>query len=70
MGKNGKGVNKSPGLSKACHFCQRQKVTEKKDCKHQQEWLKKNKQAAEADIAISSVDTEILMTSYVEDNTS
>jgi len=41
----------------------------KNDCKHQQKWLKKKGQAAEADIASRVEDTEILMASY-EDNTS
>ena len=58
---------KSLGLSKACHFCHR-KGHWKKDCKHQQEWLKKKGQSMDADVA-SSVDTEVLMASYVEDNT-
>jgi len=36
----------------------------------QQEWLKKKGQAAEADVASGVDDTKVLMTSYVEDNTS
>jgi len=39
------------------------------DYKHRQEWLEKKRQASEADLA-SSVDTEVLMTSYIKDNTS
>ena len=42
----------------------------KEDYKYRQEWLKKKGQAAEADVVMSGVDTEVLMASYVDDNTS
>jgi len=38
-------------------------------CKHRQEWLKKKGQITEANVATSGVDTELLMASYVEENT-
>ena len=68
MSRGGKG-KKGLSLSKACHFCHMEGHW-KNDCKHRQEWLKKKRQATEADVAMSDVDTEVLMTSYVEDNTS
>jgi len=51
-----------------CHFCH--EGYWKNDCKHRQEWLKKKGQVIEADVASGVSDTEILMASYVEDNTS
>ena len=61
---------KSLGLSKACHFYHMKGHWEN-DSKHRQEWLKKKGQAAEVDVALSGVeDTEVLMASYVKDNTS
>ena len=60
---------KGPGSSKVCHFCHRE-GHRKNDCKHGQEWLKKKGQAVEADVGSGVEDTEVLMTSYVEDNTS
>jgi len=67
-GRKGREGKKSPGSSKACHFCHR-KGHWKNDYKHQQEWLKKKGQAAKIDVA-KDVDTKVLMASYVEDNTS
>ena len=60
---------KGPSSSKTCHFCHREGYW-KNDCKHRQEWLKKKGQAAEADVASGVEDTEVLMTSYIENNTS
>ena len=59
---------KERGEGKKNHFCHRESHW-KNDCKNRQEWLKKKEQAAEADVE-SVVDTEVLMTSYVEGNTS
>ena len=67
-GKKEREGKKSLGSSKVWHFCQ-QEGHWKKDCKHRQEWLKKNKQAVKADILMSCVDTEVLMASYIENNT-
>jgi len=41
----------------------------KENC-HRQEWLKKKGRPVKADVAMSGIDTEILMASYVENNTS
>jgi len=54
--------------SKASHFCHREGHW-KNDCKYRQEWLKKMGQDAEAEVASSVEDTELLMATY-EDNTS
>ena len=59
---------KGPGSSKACHFYHKGGYW-KNCCKHRQKWLKKE-QTAEADVASGVSETEILMASYVEDNTS
>ena len=70
-GRKGRGEGKK-GLSlpKVCHFCHR-KGHWKNDCKHRQEWFKKKGQVAEADIVLSGVeDTEVLMASYIKNNTS
>ena len=66
MGRKEREGKRSQGSSKVFHFCEQK--SHRKDCKHRQEWLKKV-QTAEAYVAMSSVDTEVLMTSYV-DNTS
>ena len=42
----------------------------KNDCKYRQEWLKKKGQSSEADVASGVKDAEVLMTSYIEHNTS
>jgi len=55
------------GSSNACHFCHRE-CHWKKDFMHRHEWLKKKRKAAETDIVISDVDTEVLTDSI--DNTS
>ena len=68
-GKKGREGKKGLGSSKACHFCHRESYW-KNDCKHQQEWLKKKGQTAEADVASGVSHTEVLMTSHVEDYTS
>jgi len=65
MEKKGK---RSSGSSKACYFCQQE--SHWMDGMHRQAWLKKKGQAVEANIAMSSVDTEVFMTSYIGDNTS
>ena len=51
---------KSLGVSKACHFYHK-KGHWKNDCKHRRKWLKKE-QVVEAEILMSGVDTEVLMT--------
>ena len=68
MGRKGREGKKSQGSSTACHFCHKDGHW-KKDCKIRQEWLKKKGQAAEADVAMSSIETEVLTTSIFEDNT-
>ena len=67
-GRKGREGKKGPSSSKACHFCHREGHW-KNDYKHQKEWLKKKRQAAEADVASSINDIEILMASN-KDNTS
>ena len=70
MGRKGRGERKKgPDSSKVCHFCHREGHS-KNDCKHRQEWLKNKRQAAEIDVALSGLEEiEVLMTSYIEDNT-
>jgi len=67
--KRGEEGKKGPGSSKASHFCHREGHW-KNDCKHRRERLKKKRQAAEADVVRGVEDTEVLMTSYVENNIS
>jgi len=69
-GRKGRGEGKKGlGSSKACHFCHSE-CHWKNDYKLRQKWLKKKKQAAEADIVLSGVeDTEVLTASY-KNNTS
>jgi hypothetical protein len=52
----------------ACRLCHKDGHW-KKDCKIRQDWLKKKGQAAEADVAMSGIETEVLTTSIIEDNT-
>ena len=59
---------KSQDSSKACYFCHKESHL-KNDCKYQQELLKKKGEAVEANVT-SGVNTEVLMASFVEDNTS
>jgi len=67
--KKERGGKKSSGSSKKCQIYHR-KSHWKKNCKHRQEWLKKKGQAAEANVAEGVSNTNVLMTSYIEDNTS
>jgi len=66
-GRKGRGEGKKgSGSSKVHDFCHIEGHW-KNDCKHQQEWLKKKRQAAKAGVTLSSVkDTEVLMASYVD----
>ena len=67
MGRIGREGKKSPDSSKTCHFCHKEGHW-KKYCKYTQEWLKKKRQIAEADI-VEGVSDTYMLTTFI-DNTS
>ena len=69
MGRKGRGKERKVQNRQRRVTFVKMKVTGKK-CKHRQKWLKKKGQVVEANVAMSDVDTKVLIASYVEDNTS